>query len=110
MKMLKPTVAGTATARPMAVATRASEMPGATVAREADLSMPMEWKELMIPQTVPNRPMKGAVLAVVARMERERSSRASSLATPCRRDRRTLSTTTSLVLPISLERLNSSTP
>ena len=108
--MLKPTVAGTATPRPMAVATRASEMPGATVAREADLSMPMEWNEFMMPQTVPNRPIKGAVLAVVARSESERCRRASSLATPWRRARRTLSTTTSLELPSSLERLNSSTP
>lgn len=66
----------------MAVATRASEMPGATVAREADLSRPMEWKELMMPQTVPNRPIKGAVFAVVASSERELCRRDSSLATP----------------------------
>ena len=110
MNRLKPTVAGTATARPMAVATSASEMPGATVASETDLSMPMEWKEFMMPQTVPNRPIKGAVLAVVARRESERCNRAISLAAPCRRARRTLSTTTSLALPSSRERLNSCTP
>ena len=64
----------------------------------------------MMPHTVPNRPMKGAVLAVVASRERERSRRAISLATPWRRERRTLSTTISLLLPASLERLNSITP
>ena len=35
----------------MAVAMRASEMPGATVAREADFMAPMAWKVFMMPQT-----------------------------------------------------------
>lgn len=48
------------------VASRASAMPGATTARlvVCDLAMPI--KLFMIPQTVPNRPTKGAVEPMVA--------------------------------------------
>src|SRR4030042_3897702 len=58
---------GTAAKRPTAVAMRASEIPGATVARLADRVAPMRKKEIMIPQTVPKRPMNGETLPVAAR-------------------------------------------
>src|SRR5580765_4149702 len=57
--------AGMAATRPMAVATSASAMPGATVARLAAPFAPMLRNEFMMPHTVPNRPMNGAALAVV---------------------------------------------
>ena len=56
-----------ATAKPAAVAIRASEIPGATTARLAEPLSPIPRKEFMIPQTVPNKPIKGVVLPVVAR-------------------------------------------
>ena len=59
--------AGIAAPRPAAVAIRASEMPGATTARLAEPWAPMPWKAAMTPHTVPNRPMNGVALAVVAR-------------------------------------------
>lgn len=85
-------------------------MPGATVAREADFRAPMAWKVFMMPQTVPNSPMNGAVFAEVARKDRELVRRVISMSTPCRSARRTLSTTTSSEFPASFERLNSVTP
>ena len=85
-------------------------MPGATVAREADFMAPMAWKVFMMPQTVPNSPMNGAVFAEVARKDRELVRRVISMSTPCRSARRTLSTTTSSEFPASFERLNSVTP
>jgi hypothetical protein len=50
-----------AAASPKAVANSASAIPGATTARlvVCDFEMPM--KLFMIPQTVPNKPTKGAV-------------------------------------------------
>jgi hypothetical protein len=62
----------------MAVVTSASEMPGATTARFAEPMRPMSPNASMIPQTVPNRPMNGDTLAVVARNETRRSSRVAS--------------------------------
>src|SRR6266508_1574724 len=59
--------AGIAAARPAAVLTRASEMPGATAAIDVDPVWPMARKDCMMPQTVPKRPMKGHAEAVVAR-------------------------------------------
>jgi hypothetical protein len=55
---------------PASVAMRASEIPGATTARVADPRAPIPLKVSMIPQTVPNRPMKGLALPVVARNPR----------------------------------------
>ena len=59
--------AGIAATRPIAVASSASAMPGATTARlvVCDFEMPM--KLFMMPHTVPNRPMNGAVAPMVAR-------------------------------------------
>ena len=57
--------AGIAARRPIAVATSASAMPGATVARLAAPFDPMLRNEFMMPHTVPKRPMNGAALAVV---------------------------------------------
>src|SRR5881275_1928491 len=54
--------AGIAAPRPAAVATRASEIPGATTARLADPCAPMPWNEFMTPITVPNKPMNGHAL------------------------------------------------
>jgi len=57
---------GIAAARPTAVASSASAMPGATTARlvVCDFEMPM--KLFIMPQTVPNRPTNGAVAPMVA--------------------------------------------
>ena len=62
--------AGMAAASPAAVAISASEMPGATTARFAEPCVPMLWNDVMMPHTVPKRPMNGAELAVVARKGR----------------------------------------
>ena len=58
--------AGIAATRPIAVASSASAMPGATTARlvVCDFEMPM--KLFMMPQTVPNSPTKGDVAPMVA--------------------------------------------
>src|SRR3954468_8284424 len=55
-----------AAARPNAVASNASAMPGATTARlvVCDLEIPM--KLFMMPQTVPNSPTNGAIAPIVA--------------------------------------------
>ena len=63
---------------PIAVVIRASEMPGATMARLDEPVRPMSPKASMMPHTVPNSPMKGPTLAVVARKLRRRSSRVAS--------------------------------
>src|SRR2546423_897502 len=70
--------AGMAAPSPAAVATSASEIPGATTARLAEPCAPIPWKEFMTPTTVPKRPMNGQALAVVARNGRYRSSWATS--------------------------------
>ena len=41
-------------------------MPGATTARFDDPTAPIAWKAVMMPHTVPNSPMNGVMLAVVA--------------------------------------------
>ncbi len=58
--------AGMAAARPAAVVTRASEIPGATARNVAAPAVPSPWKASMIPQTVPNRPMNGVTAPVIA--------------------------------------------
>ena len=73
--------AGIAANRPMAVANKASAMPGATTASEVLLASAMAVKLRMMPQTVPNRPTKGATEPTVARMFRRSHSRSSSAAT-----------------------------
>ena len=59
--------AGIAAKRPNAVANKASAIPGATIAKLVFLEMAIDWKEFIIPQTVPNKPMKGAVAPTVAK-------------------------------------------
>ena len=63
----------------MAVATSASEMPGATMASVACCTFPRPEKALMMPQTVPNSPTYGLVLPTVASVARLCSSRSISL-------------------------------
>ena len=63
--------------KPRAVAISASAMGPLTTARSVEPCEPMFMKAVMIPHTVPNRPMNGVMLAVVAR----NVSRFSSLAT-----------------------------
>jgi len=63
---------------PIAVVISASDMPGATTVMFADPDRPMSWNEVMIPHTVPKRPMNGVTLAVVARKLSRRSSRVAS--------------------------------
>ena len=60
------TTAGMAAARPMAVASSASAMPGATTARLVVCAFEMPMKLFMMPHTVPNRPTNGAVAPMVA--------------------------------------------
>ena len=61
--------------KPSAVAIRASAIPGATVARLAFIWIPISWNEIIMPQTVPNKPINGATEAVVARKPFNRSKR-----------------------------------
>jgi hypothetical protein len=58
--------AGTAATRPIAVASNASAIPGATTARFVVCDFEMPIKAFMMPQTVPNKPTKGAVAPIVA--------------------------------------------
>src|SRR6516225_3422839 len=73
-------VAGIAAIRPIAVANKASAMPGATTAREVFFDAAIDWKLDMMPQTVPNRPTKGPAEPTVASTSRRRSSRSTSRA------------------------------
>ena len=61
------TTAGIAATRPTAVARSASAIPGATTARLVVCFSAMPMKLFMMPQTVPNSPIKGAVAPIVAR-------------------------------------------
>ena len=56
----------------------ASEMPGATLRRDAVPAVPRPRNASMIPQTVPNSPMKGVTAPVVASQVSQRSKRVSS--------------------------------
>ena len=67
MNLLYAITAGIAANKPRAVAKRASAIPGATTAKLVLLLIAMDWKALTIPQTVPNKPIKGAVDPTVAR-------------------------------------------
>ena len=58
--------AGMAATRPIAVASSASAMPGATTARLVVCDFEMPIKLFMMPQTVPNSPTKGDVAPMVA--------------------------------------------
>ena len=49
-------------------------MPGATTSRLVEPEAPMPWKAPMIPNTVPNNPIKGVTAAAVARNVMRRSS------------------------------------
>ena len=65
----------------MAVANSASAMPGATTARLVLCIAAMAENECMMPQTVPNRPMNGAVAPTLARNTIQRSIRSISRCT-----------------------------
>ena len=69
-----------AATRPIAVANSASAMPGATTASEVFFDAAIDWKLVMMPQTVPNRPTKGPAEPTVARTSRRLSSRSTSRA------------------------------
>ena len=84
-------------------------MPGATVARETLFMEAMDWKLCIMPQTVPNRPMNGAVLAAVASKASEDLSRDISSSMPWCRARRTLLSISLSASPVALIRLNSFT-
>src|SRR6266852_1646865 len=58
--------AGMAATRPMAVASKASAMPGATTARLVVCDFEMPIKLFMMPHTVPNSPTNGDVAPMVA--------------------------------------------
>ena len=73
-------VAGMAAMRPIAVANSASAMPGATTANEVFFEAAIDWKLVMMPQTVPNRPTKGPAEPTVASTSSRRSSRSISRA------------------------------
>src|SRR5678809_1814491 len=72
--------AGTATNRPNAVVTNASEIPPATADKPAVFSEDMPLNALMIPTVVPNNPTNGAVAPMVARPERPRFNSALTIA------------------------------
>src|SRR6187402_1530189 len=64
--------------RPIAVANKASAMPGATTASEVFFDAAIDWKLDMMPHTVPNRPTNGPAEPTVARTSKRRSSRSIS--------------------------------
>src|SRR5262249_11698425 len=74
------TTAGIAAASPSAVASSASAIPGATTARFVVCALDMPMKLFMMPQTVPNRPTKGAVAPMVASTPVPRRMRRPQLA------------------------------
>ena len=67
LNLLYATTAGIAAKSPKAVANKASAIPGATIARLVFLEIAIDWNEFIIPQTVPNNPMNGAVDPIVAK-------------------------------------------
>src|SRR5215472_7649378 len=95
---------------PNAVATSASEMPGATMASVACCTLPSEEKALMMPHTVPNRPTYGLVLPTVASVARLCSRRSISFSCATRIARREPSSSCSLPLAIWRRRANSRKP
>ena len=62
---LKSTTAGIATKRPIAVATKASEIPAMTLSAPSAVLAAKSSNALIIPNTVPKRPIKGALEPVV---------------------------------------------
>src|SRR5215475_8728588 len=95
---------------PMAVATSASEIPGATMASVACCTLPSEAKALMMPQTVPNSPTYGLVLPTVASVARLCSRRSISFNCATRIARREPSRSSSLPVAICRRRANSRKP
>ena len=69
-----------AATRPIAVANSASAMPGATTASEVFCEAAIDWKLVMMPATVPNRPMKGPAEPTVASTRSRRSMVSTSRA------------------------------
>ena len=69
-----------AASRPSAVASSASAMPGATTERLVFFEAAIAWNEVMMPHTVPKRPMKGPAEPTVASTRSRRSSRSTSRA------------------------------
>ena len=55
-------------------------MPGATTASDVFFDAAIDWKLVMMPQTVPNRPTKGPAEPTVASTSSRRSSRSISRA------------------------------
>src|SRR6185437_14974204 len=80
-KRLYAHCAGMAANKPIAVATSASEICGATTAMVTSCNSPRPWNAPMMPQTVPNRPMYGLTEPTLARNSRLRSSRPTSRVT-----------------------------
>ena len=68
------TTAGIAAKSPCAVANNASAIPGATIAKLVFLDTAIDWNEFIIPHTVPNNPIKGAVDPIVARKVKDKVS------------------------------------
>ena len=62
--------AGMAAASPAAVATSASEIPGATTASDAEPRWPISWNETMMPHTVPKSPINGEVDETIERKDK----------------------------------------
>ena len=69
-----------AATRPIAVANSDSAMPGATTASEVLCDCAIDWKLVIIPATVPNRPIKGPAEPTVASTKRRRSMVSTSRA------------------------------
>src|SRR5580693_6767620 len=75
---LYPITAGIAAANPAAVVIKASEIPGATARSVAAPAVPNPWNASIMPQTVPNNPMKGVTEPVMASHGTLRSRRVIS--------------------------------
>src|ERR1700709_2279960 len=65
--------AGIAATRPIAVASKASAIPGATTARLVVCAFEMPMKLFMMPQTVPNRLRRASAREISAKLEAARS-------------------------------------
>src|ERR1039457_2684254 len=84
-KLLYAMRAGTAATRPAAVLMRASAIPGATTTIDVEPFWAICENAIMMPITVPKRPMNGVAEAVVARNDSPRVRRVVS--TPAARSR-----------------------
>ena len=68
--LLKAITAGMAANKPIAVATKASDIPGATALMVACVASDNPWKEVIMPHTVPRRPIYGLTEPTLAKKDK----------------------------------------